>query len=330
MPVGQQPVDDEGADEAGAAGDQDDACRPADLAHSGRARATTTQVAMRVFVLQSRQASSSPAREAVGRHPGAQRGREHRARRSTRCASGWPGRASTTSWSSWTTAAAMRRPSEVAARAAGRSGRPSGPESGAARLRPRGPLRARRLHGRRRGDRDGRRLGQPRRSGALLLRAAGPRRVRLRVALRSGQRGGGLSRASSFCVNRLANWFIKRPLRAALQRRHERLQGLSRQRDRGLPAVPVAALQPDRRAAAQGDRARLQLRDPADQLAPAPARRLQPEAAGDGQPLSVHRPARLAREDADARRLPARRRRRAVPSVRRRAARAPPAVAARR
>src|SRR5262249_57567539 len=81
--------------------------------------------------------------------------------------------------------------------------------------------------------------------------------------------------------------------------------------------VPLAALQPDRRAAAQGDRPRLQLRDAAHQLAPAPSRRLEPEAAGDGQPLPLHRPARVAGEDAHARRLPPGRRRPAVPSLRR-------------
>ena len=42
----------------------------------------------------------------------------------------------------------------------------------------------------------------------------------------------------------------------------------------------------------------LQLRDAAHQLAPAPPWRLQPEAPGDGQPLPLHRAARVAREDA--------------------------------
>src|SRR5262249_6398447 len=63
---------------------------------------------------------------------------------------------------------------------------------------------------------------------------------------------------------------------------------------------------------AEGDCPWLQLRDASDQLAPAPSWRLEPEAAGDGQPLHVHRAARVARAIADAGGLSAYRRRRAL------------------
>ena len=71
-----------------------------------------------------------------------------------------------------------------------------------------------------------------------------------------------------------------------------------------LQPLTVKPLQSDRRDAAEGDRARLQLRRRADQLDEPSPRRVEAEAPGDGQPLPVHRPVRLARAPSQSRRLP--------------------------
>ena len=55
-----------------------------------------------------------------------------------------------------------------------------------------------RITGRCRGDRDGGRLGQPRRPGQVLPQAAGRLRLRLRLALHSRRRGDGLSACTNW------------------------------------------------------------------------------------------------------------------------------------
>ena len=67
-------------------------------------------------------------------------------------------------------------------------------------------------------------------------------------------------------INRLVNLGIRVALPARLQRHDERVQGLPARGDRERPAAALAALQPDGRAAAEGDRARPLLRDRADLL----------------------------------------------------------------
>ena len=94
------------------------------------------------------------------------------------------------------------------------------------------------------------------------------------------------------------------PVPPPLQRHDERLQGLPARGDRGRPAAALEPLQPDRRAAAEGDRARLQLRGLPDLVARALGRGVEARPARDGQPLPVHRPLRLPRAPPEPRRLP--------------------------
>ena len=89
-----------------------------------------------------------------------------------------------------------------------------------------------------------------------------------------------------------------------LQRHDERVQGLPARGHRAHPAAALAPLQPDRRAAAEGDHARLQLRDRADVVDEPRGRRVQAGAGRDGQPLPVHRALRLPRAAPQPRRLP--------------------------
>jgi hypothetical protein len=69
------------------------------------------------------------------------------------------------------------------------------------------------------------------------------------------------------------------------------------------PAVPLAALQLDRRDSARGHRARVFLDDLADYVAESPDRDRQAEIDRDGQPLPVHHHVRLAGEVLQPRRL---------------------------
>ncbi len=94
---------------------------------------------------------------------------------------------------------------------------------------------------------------------------------------------------------------------ARLQRHHQRLQGLPARGHRDGAAAALEPLQPHRRAAAQGDRARAQLRRDPDLLDEPRRGRLEAQAAGDGQPLPVHRALRVPRAPPEPRRLPARR-----------------------
>ena len=99
-----------------------------------------------------------------------------------------------------------------------------------------------------------------------------------------------------------------RALPPRLQRHDERVQGLPPRGDREPPAAALAPLQPDGRAAAEGDHARLLLRDRPDLLDQPRGRHLEAPAQRDGQPLPVHRALRLPRVPPQPRRLPPRRR----------------------
>ena len=106
-------------------------------------------------------------------------------------------------------------------------------------------------------------------------------------------------------INRLANLFIRLLFRVPAQRHDQRVQGLPPDRHRRLPAVLVAPLQPHRGAAAQG-RSCAATRGPSIPITWRNRRtgRGQAEDQGDGQPLPLHRPLRLAREVLQPRRLP--------------------------
>ena len=101
------------------------------------------------------------------------------------------------------------------------------------------------------------------------------------------------------------------PLPPRLQRHDERVQGLSPRGDRERAPAALAPLQPDGRAAAEGDHARLLLRDRPDLLDQPRGRQVEAAAQRDGQPLPVHRALRVPRVPPQPRRLPARRRDRA-------------------
>ena len=116
---------------------------------------------------------------------------------------------------------------------------------------------------RRRGDRDGRRLGRPARRRPLLPRARGRLRLRVRLALHARRAGHDYPRLK-LLMNRIVNLGIRAALPPRLQRHDQRVQGLPARGDRERPAAALAALQPDRRAAAEGGHARLHLRDRAD------------------------------------------------------------------
>ena len=91
-------------------------------------------------------------------------------------------------------------------------------------------------------------------------------------------------------VNRLANTVPSGALRHAVERHDECIQGLPPRGDRGLPAARRSALQPDRRTAAEGHRARLQLDDDPDHLAEQADGRREAEDEGDGQPVPFYLP----------------------------------------
>ena len=123
-----------------------------------------------------------------------------------------------------------------------------------------------RVHGRRGGDHDGRRLRRPARPRPLLPPARGRLRLRVRLALHAAARRSTTTRGSSCSINRVVNLGIRAALPPRLQRHDERVQGLPARGHRERPAAALAALQPDRRAAAEGGRARALLRDRADHV----------------------------------------------------------------
>jgi dolichol-phosphate mannosyltransferase len=99
-------------------------------------------------------------------------------------------------------------------------------------------------------------------------------------------------------LNRLANLFIRTLFAIRLNDTTNAFKAYR------LPAADLAALQPDRGAAAEGDRARLQLDGDPDYLAQPADGRGKAEDQGDGQPLSVQLPLRMAGEILQPRRLP--------------------------
>ena len=109
---------------------------------------------------------------------------------------------------------------------------------------------------------------------------------------------------SKLIMNRIVNWGIRLPLPPPLQRHHQRLQGLPPRGDRERQTAALPPLQPDRRAAAEGRRPRLQLRRRPDLLDQPHDGRLEAAPQRDGQPLPVHRPLRLPRAPPQPRRLP--------------------------
>ena len=119
-------------------------------------------------------------------------------------------------------------------------------------------------------------------------------------------RGGGVIDypAHKLLLNRLANLFLRAAVPRPAERLHQRLQGLPANRDRRLPPVPLAALQPDGGTAAEDHRARILLDGHADHLAQPARRRIEAQDQGDGQPLPVHRALLLAGEVLQPRRLP--------------------------
>ena len=162
----------------------------------------------------------------------------------------------------------------VAAIAAEHPTRPLRALAPAARLRPRGPRRARAVHRRRGRDHDGRPVGLAAGPRPLLPRARAGLRLRVRHALRPGGRTHDYPRLK-LVLNRIGKRGHPGPLPARLQRHDERVQGLPPRRDRPAPAAALEPLQPDRRAAAQGDRARLHLRGRSGQLDEPATRRLE-------------------------------------------------------
>ena len=84
---------------------------------------------------------------------------------------------------------------------------------------------------------------------------------------------------SKLIINRIVNFGIRRALPPRLQRHDQRLQGLPARGDRERPAAALPPLQPHGRAAAEGGRPRLQLRDRADLLDQPQGRRLEARAA---------------------------------------------------
>ena len=136
-----------------------------------------------------------------------------------------------------------------------------------ARLRLRGAGRARPLRGRRGRDRDGGRLRLARRPRRLLSGCS--RTATTAPSARASCGGSQRPRLSALQARRStgsSTVVIRVALPPRLQRHDERLQGLPARGDRERPAAALEPLQPHRRAAAEGDRPRPQLRDRADLL----------------------------------------------------------------
>ena len=89
-----------------------------------------------------------------------------------------------------------------------------------------------------------------------------------------------------------------------VQRHDQRVQGLPARGDREPAPAALPPLQHDRRAAAEGDHARVLLRDRADLVDQPRGGHLEAPAQRDGQPLPVHRALRVPRGPPEPRRLP--------------------------
>ena len=112
-------------------------------------------------------------------------------------------------------------------------------------------------------------------------------------------------------INRIVNAGIRTLFRHGYNDTTNAFKAYRREVIENLAAAALAPLQPDRRAAAEGDHARLLLRDRPDLLDQPRGRHLEAPAQRDGQPLPVHRALRLPRVPPQPRRLPPRRRGRA-------------------
>ena len=170
------------------------------------------------------------------------------------------GRRSTTRSSSSTTRRPTARPRSIRRLADARPARPLRAQPVPQRLRLRGARRPRGVHRRRGRDRDGRPLRRSRRPRRLLPAARSGLRLRVRLALHAGRQDDRLPARQA---GRQPARQLRHPpaVRPRLQRHDQRVQGLPARGHRDRPAAAQPSLQPDRRAAAEGDRARPLLRD---------------------------------------------------------------------
>ena len=160
------------------------------------------------------------------------------------------------------------------------------------------------VHRRRGGDHDGRSVGLAAGPGPLLPSAGAGLRLRVRDALRQRRADVTATRASSSCSTGSSTRGIRVPVPARLQRHDERVQGIPAARHRPDPAAALKSLQPDRRDAAQGGRAAAITSRSCRSAGPTGSpRRLEAASSGDGQPVHVHRPLRVARASPEPRRL---------------------------
>ena len=159
------------------------------------------------------------------------------------------------------------------------------------------------VRGRRRGHRDGGPLRRSARRGALLPEDRRGLRLRLRLPLPQGKSRLELS-------DREAR---REPYREhgdpaalldALQRSHERVQGLSPGGDPRVRPLLVQPLQPDHRDVALRTDPELPYRRDSDRLDRAHLGRVEPEHLADGTPLPERAPEALLREDPDRGRPP--------------------------
>ena len=111
-------------------------------------------------------------------------------------------------------------------------------------------------------------------------------------------KGGGVIDYPRFklFLNRLANYFLKMLFRITLNDTTNAFKAYRKRGHRRLSATDRAAFQPDRRDPAEGDRARIQLDDDPDHLAQPAQRDGEIEDQGNGEPVSVYLPLRLAGE----------------------------------
>ena len=172
-------------------------------------------------------------------------------------------------------------------------------------LRSRRPGGTRAVHGRRGGDHDGRPVRFSAGPRPLLPRARAGLRLRVRHALRPGRPAFTTTRVSSSILNRMANAVIRvlfhhgyndttNAFKAYRRYVVDQLQPLLSNHFNLTVELPLKAIVRGYSYAVVPG----QLDEPA-------ARRLEAESPGDGQPLPVHRPIRVARASPQSRRLPA-------------------------
>ena len=247
---------------------------PSATTRTGRCATASSEILREIHDAQRRSAGAW-RREALRRHPGPQRGGGRSRRRVGALAAALDAaRASTTRSSSSTTRSTRRDRGASCARLAERQpAHPLHPLALPPRLRLRRARRARRAST---GD------------AVAIVMADGSDDPRDVVALlpRCSRRATTARSARASCPARSVHDYPRfklaaqpgrqrrhpRALPPRLQRHDERVQGLPARGDRERPAAALEPLQPDRRAAAEGGRARPLLRDRAD-LVDEPRRR---------------------------------------------------------